>query len=251
MKVKINKILEDGRALYLAYDQGLEHGPASDFNDENADPLYILNIAKRGKFNAVVFQKGIVEKYLSEIKKSKVPLIFKLNGKTKLYNGEPSSAQLATVKEALKFGVSAVGYTIYIGSEHEAEMLEKFEEIEREAHKAGLPIVTWIYPRGKSVEGKPEGELLQYAARVGLEIGADIVKLHWNGNIEDLKKAVKVAGRTKVVVAGGTKTDEISFLKQAEEIIKSGAIGLAVGRNVWQAEKPIDLAGKLRKVVFG
>ena len=67
MKVNINKILKEGKALYLAYDQGLEHGPNSDFNDKNINPLYIIEIAKKGKFQGIVFQKGIAEKYQAEI----------------------------------------------------------------------------------------------------------------------------------------------------------------------------------------
>ena len=102
MKIKLSKILRQGKAMYLAYDQGLEHGPEQDFNDKNVDPLYVLDIARRGGFTGVVFQKGIVEKYLKEIKASKVPLIYKLNGRTKLTKAEPLSAQLATVKEAIK-----------------------------------------------------------------------------------------------------------------------------------------------------
>ena len=79
--INLSKITKKGKALFLAYDQGLEHGP-TDFNDKNVDPKYIINIAKKGKYNGVVFQKGIAEKYQSEIKKSKVPLIVKLNGRT-------------------------------------------------------------------------------------------------------------------------------------------------------------------------
>ena len=86
MKIKLGKIMKKGKAMYLAYDQGLEHGPSSDFNDKNVDPLYILDIAKKGRFNGVVFQKGIAEKYNKEIRRSKVPLILKLNGKTNILN---------------------------------------------------------------------------------------------------------------------------------------------------------------------
>ncbi len=250
MKVKIEKITTKGKALFLAYDQGLEHGPSRDFNDANVNPLYILDIAKRGKFNAVVFQKGIVEKYHAEIKKSKVPLILKLNGKTSLYKGEPIARQLCSVSEALHLGASAVGYTIYIGSEHESEMLEEFEKIEQEAHRYGLPVVVWIYPRGANVKEDANREMISYAARTGLEIGADIVKLKYGGNADDLQWAVKAAGRCKVVVAGGMKTSESDFLQYAGNIMQAGAAGLAVGRNVWQAEEPLKLAEKLRKIVF-
>src|SRR3989344_7438829 len=115
MKINLGKILKKERAMYLAYDQGLEHGP-SDFTDENIDPLKIIEIAVKGRFTGIVFHKGIAEKYQKEIKKSKVPLILKLNGKTKLVGGEPISANTCTVKEAIKLGAKAVGYTIYIGS---------------------------------------------------------------------------------------------------------------------------------------
>jgi len=251
MKAKLSKILRKGKAMFLAYDQGLEHGPDSDFNDKNIDPLFIINIAKKGKYTGVVFQKGIAEKYNKEIKESKVPLILKLNGKTKLKKGEPISKPICTVKEAIKLGASAVGYTIYIGSEHEGEMFEDFDLIQKQAHEKQLPVITWIYPRGKSIKNDTNREMISYAARTGLELGADIVKLKYGGKPKDLKWAVKSAARTKVVVAGGTKTNQQSFLKQVKEIMNTGVIGLAIGRNVWQAEKPLEISEKIRKIIFG
>jgi class I fructose-bisphosphate aldolase len=249
MEPKINSILTKGKAFYLAYDQGLEHGP-NEFNDENVDPLEIINIAKRGKFNGIIFQKGIANKYKKEIKKSKVPLILKLNGRTNLYDGEPMSMELCTVKEAVKLGAKAVGYTIYIGSQYEPLMMEQFEQIEREAHALGLPVIAWIYPRGKSIQHKSPEELMAYATRVALEIGADIVKIKFSGKLKDLKWAVKAAGKCKVVVAGGEKTSEKEFLKELKEIKSSGAAGVAIGRNIWKSSNPLDIARKARKIIM-
>ncbi len=247
--ISLKKILKRRRALYLAYDQGLEHGP-SDFNDINVDPRRIIKIAADGKFNAVVFQKGIIEKYHQEIRASKVPLIIKLNGKTNLSQGEPISRQLCSVKEAVALKGVAVGYTIYVGSEHETEMMTEFERIEHEAHEAGLPVIAWVYPRGKGIRNRTSRELLAYATRVGLELGADIVKVNWNGNQNDLRWAVKAAGKTKVVVAGGIKSDEKTFLKNVHTIMETGACGLAVGRNIWQHKQPLELTRKIRKIIF-
>ncbi len=247
MRLKISQILKKGKALYLAYDQGLEHGP-TDFNDKNVNPEYILEISEKGKYTAVILQKGIAEKYKEKIK---VPLILKLNGKTNLLKGEPISRQLCTVKEAVKLGASAVGYTIYLGSLHESTMLQEFEKIQREAHSIGLPVIAWIYPRGKSVKNKSSGKLMAYCARVGLEIGADIIKIKYNGKFKDLKWAVKNAGRTKVVIAGGIKKRETLLLKQVREIMKAGCIGLAIGRNVWQSSNPLQLTNKLKKIIWG
>jgi class I fructose-bisphosphate aldolase len=247
--MKLNKILKKGKALFLAYDQGLEHGP-TDFNDKNVDPNYIIEIAKKGGYTGVVFQKGIARKYNKEIRKSKVPLIVKLNGKTNLFKGEPIARQLCTVKEAVKLGADAVGYTIYIGSDYEDEMMQEFTKIQREAHAKGLPVIAWIYPRGRSIKGKKEKELMAYSARTGLEIGADIIKIKYDGKIADLKWAVKSAGKTKIVIAGGVKKGETQLLKQTKEIISAGAIGLAIGRNIWQNKKPLEITKKIKQIIF-
>ena len=236
--------------MFLAYDHGLEHGP-TDFNDKDVDPRYIIEIAKKGKFNALIFQKGIAEKYNREIKESGVPLVMKLNGKTNLFKGEPVSRQICSVKEAVSLGAVAVGYTIYIGSRFESVMMKEFDAIEEEAHKLGLPVIAWIYPRGKSVEKKPEGELMAYAGRVALEIGADLVKLKYDGQPKDLKWTVEAAGKTKVFIAGGTREKGKEFLKQVKDIMKAGAGGMAVGRNIWQADKPLELAKELKKIIWG
>ncbi|MDO8459590.1 MAG: fructose-bisphosphate aldolase [Nanoarchaeota archaeon] len=249
MKVKLNKIMTKGKAFYLAYDQGMEHGPV-EFNDKNVDPRYIIEIAQKGKFNAMIFQKGIAEKYNKEIKKSKVPLIIKLNGKTSLSQTEPLSKQICSVKEALKLGAVAVGYTIYIGSDYENIMLKEFDTIEKEAHARGIPVIAWIYPRGKGVKGKSPVELMAYAARVGLEIGADIVKLKREGDLHDLHWTVQCAGKTKVVVAGGIKEEEGAFLRDIRDVMRAGAMGVAVGRNIWKAKNPFELSKRAREIVF-
>ncbi len=244
--IKLNKILKKGKALFLAYDQGLEHGP-SDFNDKNIDPSYILEIGKKAGYTGIVLQKGIASKYKKEIK---VSLILKLNGKTNLVKGEPISRQLCSVKEAVKLGADAVGYTIYLGSQHESIMMREFAKIEKEAHAKGIPVIAWIYPRGKSIKSKSSKELMAYAARVGLEIGADIIKIRYNGNVNDLKWAVKSAGKTKVVIAGGVKKNEKILLKQVKEIMQAGCIGLAIGRNIWQNKKPLYITKKIKKIIF-
>lgn len=144
----------------------------------------------------------MAEKYYKPYK-NKIPLILKLNGRTKLVGGDPISSQICSVKEAIELGAKAVGYTVYIGSEYEAEMLKEFGRIEEEAHKADLPIVGWMYPRGKAIADETSSEITAYAARVGLEIGADIIKIKYCGSKECFQKAVEAAGKTKVVLSGG------------------------------------------------
>ncbi len=244
----LHPIMTDGKALYLAYDHGLEHGP-TDFNDQNIDPDYILKIGQEGKYNGVIFQKGIAEKYYPPYK-DKLPLILKLNGKTALEEGEPYAPLLATVKEAKHLGAVAVGATVYIGSKHEGKMLEEFAQVVREAHENNMAAIGWMYPRGAKIKNEIDHKILAYSARVGLELGADMIKIKYSGDKESFAWVVKSAGKVKVVVAGGLKRDEDKFLKEVSDIMETGAVGLAVGRNVWQAKDPMEVTKKLKEIIW-
>ena len=109
-------------------------------------------------------------------------MIVKLNGKTNLVKEvDPYSPQLCSVAEAVSYGASAVGYTIYVGSEFESLMTQEFGRIEQEAEEAGIPVIAWMYPRGKNIPDESDPKMVAYAARVGLELGADIVKIRYTG----------------------------------------------------------------------
>ena len=246
-KATMDNFLKNGKGLLLAYDQGFEHGPSTDFNEKNIDPNYVLDIAVKGQFTGVVLHKGIAEKYYN----SKVPLIIKLNGKTSLPKGEPISSQVCSVEEAISLGAKGVGYTIYLGSANENIMLQEFGEIQEDAHEEGVPAIAWIYPRGEAVKNDTSPEIVSYAARAGLEIGADAVKIKYSGDQTSFKWAVKAAGLTKVFMSGGPKapTDE-TFLSQVKGAMDAGATGLAVGRNVWQHTDPLKMSSALREIIF-
>lgn len=243
----MKRLLKNGKGIFLAYDQGLEHGP-TDFNDENIDPAYIMELAEKGKFNGIIFQKGIAEKYYK--KESGIPLIVKLNGKTRLEEGDPISYQLCSVDEAIKLGAKAVGYTIYVGSKHEGEMFKEFANIVKEAHEQDTPVIVWMYPRGENIKDEFSKEILAYSARIALELGADMVKMKYNHSLEDLKWIVKSAGKTHVLIAGGSKASDEELLKEVKEVMSVGVTGLAIGRNIWQRENPYEMICKLKEVVF-
>ena len=247
MKASMHAFLKDGKGLLLAYDQGFEHGPSTDFNDRNIDPNYIIQIAVDGQFTGLVLHKGVAEKYYN----GKLPLIVKLNGKSNLPRGEPISSQVCSVEEAISLGAKGVGYTIYLGSAHENIMLQEFGEIQEQAHDEGIPAIAWVYPRGEAVKNDTSQEIVSYAARAGLEIGADAVKIKYTGDSNSFKWAVKAAGVVKVFMSGGPKapTDE-TFLGQVKGAMDAGATGLAVGRNVWQHQNPLKMATALREIIF-
>ena len=243
----MDTFLTNGKSMLLAYDQGFEHGPSLDFNEKNVDPAYVMEIATKGGFNGIVFQKGLAEKYYD----GRVPLIVKVNGKAALAKGEPISKQNCSVEYALSIGAKAVGYTIYLGSAFDGEMFQEFGRIQEEAHENGIPAIAWIYPRGQAVQNDTSKEIVAYAARVGLELGADAVKIKYTGDPESFSWAVKSAGKAHVYMSGGPKapTDE-DFLRQVRGVMAAGGTGLAVGRNVWQNENPLKIAESLKKVIF-
>jgi fructose-bisphosphate aldolase, class I len=248
MKTKISKLLTNNKTMMLAYDQGLEHGPSS-FNLQNVDPEYILNLALEGNFNAVILQNGIADKYYTQDYQD-VPLVVKLNGKTNINSIEPISRQICSVERAVRLGADAVGYTVYDGSEHEHDIFREFGGVVEKAHDYGLPVIAWMYPRGKAVSNDITTDILAYSARIGLELGADFVKIKYNYDAQGYKWVVKNAGRTKVLAAGGQKKDPLSYLREAKEILSTGATGFAIGRNIWQDPNPLAITQALRDVIF-
>jgi len=247
-RVRIERLMTDEKALFLAYDQGLEHGPI-DFNANNIDPNFFLYIAINGKYNGIMAQKGIAEKYYENYHK-KVPLVLKLNGKTNIYRGFPIAKQLCSVKKAVELGADAIGYTVYVGSPLEPEIFQEFGKIQEEAHDYGLPVIAWMYPRGRYVVNETSTSILSYAARVGLELGADILKMKYNDNLEEFRWIVRCAGDAKIIVAGGPKLGDKSFLQKVKDVMQTGAVGMAVGRQVWQHESPMKMTAAIKKIVF-
>jgi class I fructose-bisphosphate aldolase len=280
MKEKIeevkSRIMPNDKAMILAYDQGFEHGPR-DFlvHPECSNFEYILDIAQKGKFTGLVLHAGLAEKYVGEIADSGVPLILKLNGKSELFTEEdPFSPQLYSVEDAITLGAIAVGYTVYSGSKYENEMLGEFSKIVREAHSKGMMAIGWMYPRGKAIFDRKSSSktlkmaldeqeqtnqaidetpsIVAYGARIGLELGADMVKVKYTGSPDSFRWVVKSAHPTRVVMSGGPKTitDE-EFLSRVKDVIDAGAAGIAVGRNVWQRSDPLSISKKLHQLIYG
>lgn len=246
--IKLDSILNKGRSMILACDQGFEHGPI-DFNEKNIDMEYVMDIALEGKYNAVALQAGMAEKYYGLYYKD-VPLLVKLNAKVNLPTSDPWSRQHTSVNHAVKIGASAVGYTLYHGSKFENEQFVELGRIVEQAHDYGIPAVVWNYPRGSLVKDELGTEEIAYGARLAQELGADMIKLKYNGDKEGFKWVLKCAGRSKVVISGGKHTDNHTFLHKLHEAIDAGANGVAVGRNAWQHEKPFAITRAMRDIVF-
>jgi len=241
----------EGNSVILAYDHGLEHGP-SDFEEvpESADPRRIFEIARHDAVTALAVQKGVAETYYEDYQ-DEVNLVLKLNGNSDLQHQSPYSPKNCTVKYAVEeLDADAVGYTLYDGSRHEPEMFEDFRKVQEEARKYGVPVIVWAYPRGEWIEDDTDPEIIQYGARITLELGADMAKIKYPGSREAMEEINNLTGEMSFVMSGGSKTSDEEFLSQVHQVVDSGGNGVAVGRNVWQREEPGKILDKLQKVVF-
>ncbi|WP_181691172.1 class I fructose-bisphosphate aldolase [Natronomonas sp. LN261] len=243
-------LCRDGKVLILAYDHGLEHGPV-DFEDvpESANPERIFEAATHPAVTSVAVQKGLAETYYPSYEDD-ATLLAKLNGTSNLWMGEPDSAVNCSVEYAAELGASSVGFTIYGGSNNEIEMAEEFREAHEAAREHDLPVVMWSYPRGQGLKNDTKPSTISYAARLALELGADVAKVKHPGSRAAMEDAVRMAGNTKVVMSGGSKRSDRSFLESVKQTIDAGGKGLAVGRNVWQRENPERLLDAIEAVIF-
>ncbi len=243
-------IVRDGNVLILAYDHGLEHGPV-DFEPvpATADPETVFEVATHDAVTGFAVQKGVAEAYYPSFA-DEVNLVAKLNGTSNLWMGEPDSAVNWSVEYAADLGADAVGFTLYGGSNHEVEMAEEFRDAQEAARAHDLPVVMWSYPRGQGLKNDKKDDVIAYAARQALELGADVAKVKYPGSKAGMELAVDMAGPVKVIMSGGSKVSDRKFLESVESVIEAGGSGLAVGRNVWQRDEPTKMLDALEQVIF-
>ncbi len=240
-----------GRLMLFAGDQKVEH-LNSDFHGEgihpdDGDPEHLFRIASQSNIGVFATQLGLIARYGMDYPYA--PYLVKLNSKTNLVKtsqSDPFNNQWLDVEKVVDFradsglNILAVGYTIYLGSEYEAEMLHQAAQIVYDAHQHGLITVLWIYPRGKAVPDEKDPHLIAGATGVAACLGSDFVKVNYPKkkgyeSKEIFKEAIMAAGRTKVVCAGGSSDDVEAFLKRLhDQIHVSGASGNATGRNIHQ-----------------
>jgi fructose-bisphosphate aldolase, class I len=247
-----------GTLLLLPIDQGIEHGPRDFFpNPASKDPEYQFRLAAEAGYSALACQIGLAEKYYPDYA-GQVPLLLKVNGKTDVPPPDRSfSACNASVEDAVRLGADAVGYTLYVGSPRQDEDLAQLRAVREDCDRYGMPLVIWSYPRGEYIEkkgGQNSFYAIDYAARMAMEMGADIVKLNmpkfsdkdkdspapYNEmeiSLEDaIGQVVASAGRSLVVLSGGSKVDDETVLEHTRMILEAGGSGVIFGRNVWQRE---------------
>ncbi len=265
----------DGTLLLLPIDQGIEHGPRDFFpNPASKDPEYQFKLAAEAGYSALACQIGMAEKYYPDYA-GRVPLLLKVNGKTDLPPSDEAFSTLnASVEDAVRLGADAVGYTLYVGSPRQDQDLLQLKSVRQDCDRFGMPLVVWAYPRGSAVKAKGGQDsfyAIDYAARLAMEMGADVVKLNmpkpdpdkdkdspapYNdidvSHEEMVRQVVESAGRSLVVLSGGSRVDDDALLEQTRSIMEAGGSGVIYGRNVWQREwsEALEIVAQIKEVLL-
>ena len=269
------------KLVILPVDQGFEHGPARSFakNSLGYDPHYHFNLAINAGLSAFAAPLGMLEAGADTFA-GQIPLIMKVNSSNSLSRekGAPTQAITGSVSEAIRLGCSAVGFTIYPGSDAALDMITEIQEIALEAKDAGLAVVVWSYPRGGDIskEGETAIDIVSYAAHMAALVGAHIIKVKPPTSFIELSEAKKVYmsenipidtltdrikhvvqscfnGRRLVVFSGGNSRDNDSLLKEVKELYLGGASGSIIGRNSFQRpyEEALYLLNQITNIFRG
>ncbi|MCX7807949.1 MAG: class I fructose-bisphosphate aldolase [Deltaproteobacteria bacterium] len=261
---KLRQMLEHGtlggtgKMVILPVDQGFEHGPGRSFepNPPGYDPFYHAELAIKAGCNAYAAPLGFIEAVARKYA-GRLPLILKVNNSDLLGTPPaPHSALTSSVKDALRLGCVAVGFTIYPGSAARNSMYEQARDLIREAREAGLPTVIWSYPRGgMSKQGETALDVVAYAAHIACQLGAHIIKVkpptahieredakkHYEGipkeSLADrVAHVVRAAfnGKRIVIFSGGEAKSKDEVLDEVRNIHRGGGFGSIMGRNAFQ-----------------
>lgn len=267
------KLRGTGRLVILPVDQGFEHGPARSFapNPAAYDPHYHFQLAIDAGLSAYAAPLGMIEAGASTFA-GQIPLILKLNSSNSLAT-EKDQAVTGSVSDALRLGCSAIGFTIYPGSEYAFSQMDQLRDLAEEAKDAGLAVVVWSYPRGPMLDkaGETALDICAYAAHMAALLGAHIIKVKPPTDHLSLPAAVKVYeeqhipratmaervrhvvqscfdGRRIVVFSGGENNKNTEELLQTIQGIRDGgANGAIIGRNTFQRPRAeaLELLGKV------
>jgi len=249
-KLRLSRILDTktGKTVIIALDHGVEHGP-SDFSEKALDPRAIVRKVAEGGANGIMMHKGLA-KFTAEGWSAKIPLLLKITGRTALMPEElATQALVASVEDAVSLGADGVAITVYVGSNNEPLMLRDFGMVETRCRELGMPVLALMYPRGPKIKDRYGVEVVRYAARLGGELGADIVKTYYTGSMETFREVVK-ACTVPVVAAGGPRKETAKeALEMVKDVMDAGALGVTIGRNVWGHLDPVGMTRAIHKIV--
>ena len=240
--IRIERIMDrqSGNAVIVPLDHGISVGPISGLTDMKTT----VNDVVEGGATAVLMHKGIVP-LGHRTSGHDVGLILHLSASTDIGVNSNNKVLVATVEEALSMGADAVSMHINVGAECEPQMLSDLGMVSRQCRQWGMPLIVMAYPRGPKIKDSYDPQAIAHAARVATELGADIVKCSYTGDIDSFREITR-GTMVPVVIAGGPKIDsDLDLLNMVHDSLEAGGHGVSIGRNIFQHT---DIRGMMRAV---
>jgi len=232
---------QDNRTVIVPMDHGVTIGPIQGI----INMQQIINQLLKGGVDAVLVHKGIAK----NVDAGNAGLIVMLSAMSNLSPNINGKVQVCSVQEAIRIGADAVSVHVNIGAQDEDKMLKNIGKVANQCDLYGMPLLAMMYPRGPKIQNEHAPDVVAHAARIGAELGADIIKANYTGNIETFKAVVESCP-VPVVIAGGPKCKTPQeILQTAHDSVQAGAAGLSIGRNVFQHENPTLIVKALESIV--
>jgi len=245
-RIRMERIMDrnSGKTVIIPMDHGVTMGPVAGLINMQET----IHAVVRGGANAIVIHKGLVE--IGHRKSGKdLGLIIHLSASTRMMSDSNCKIMVCTVEEAIKLGADAISVHVNLGAEDEKFMLRDLGAIAKEAMEWGMPLLAMMYTRGPKVENEYDVKWVKHAARVGAELGADIVKVLYTGSPETFREVVEGCF-VPVVIAGGEKmANDQDILAMVKGSVAAGGAGVSIGRNVFQHRDPSKIVQAICKVV--
>ena len=239
---RLRRIMQkDNRTVIVPMDHGVTVGPIQGLTNmqEITDKLV------KGNADAILVHKGIAKC----IDTGNAGLIVMLSGMSNLSPNVNAKVQVCSVLEAIRIGADAVSVHVNVGAQDEDKMLQNLGKVSDECDVNGIPLLAMMYPRGPKIPNEHAADVIAHAARIGAELGADIIKTNYTGNIDTFKGVIESCP-VPVVIAGGPKCKSLEeVLQTTSDSLKAGAAGLSIGRNVFQCDKPTQIVKALSAIV--
>lgn len=245
-EIRLKHLFKHGeRLLIVPMDHGITIGPVTGL----ADIRPTIRAVSEGGADAVILHKGLAGRISDLLSPDSSELILHLSASTSLAPDPNRKELVASVEQAIQLGATAVSLHINLGSAFEPEMLDDFGIISEQCCRWGMPLLAMMYVRDGSEENEYNPVKIRHAARVAEELGADIIKVNYTGDLESFTTVVRAVS-TPVIIAGGPKMNSTAeLLEMVSDAITAGAKGVAIGRNIFQNSKPVWLTKTIRQII--
>lgn len=237
---------DDDNLFVVPMDHSVTGGPIGTVEGVNS---VVGNVARNGA-DAVILHKGrlrSVDHHWFE----KVSLIVHLNASTVRAEDADAKYLVASVEEALRLGADAVSVHVNLGSRREAQQIADLARIAETCDGWNVPLMAMMYPRGPRIDNPHDPELVAHAANLGADLGADVIKTVYTGSVETMSEVVSRCPVPIVVAGGPRQGSTTALISYIEDVMRAGARGVAMGRNVFDAEDPADVVRRVSEVVHG